>query len=99
MSNTKTKHTPGPWNVKFFGYKTISLLEWRGLDVCAADDSDYQQVQADARLIAAAPELLGILETLIKQIQHDKLVRDGSHLQALIIEAHAIKDKATGSAS
>lgn len=56
-----SKHTPGPWSVKEGNY-TFSVLDSRGvhvIDTWRASDADRQ----NARLIAAAPDLLARLET------------------------------------
>jgi hypothetical protein len=55
-------HTPGPWQLagnKVFGKNTAH-------QVCFATDAlkDKAQTKADARLIAAAPDLLAALEAL-----------------------------------
>lgn len=47
---TNTKHTPGPWVVNYEG------------DVRGADGRTVPWTKDDARLIAAAPELLAALE-------------------------------------
>ena len=68
-------HTPGPWKWKTTGYR--HLMTTAGADIhdfgcgccsCTGDLSD-----ADARLIAAAPELLEALEELYHLIDdaHD----------------------------
>lgn len=54
MTNDTTTHTPGPWTVRlselFDGHYIVSEVEDRSPD----EDEDY----ANARLIAAAPDLL-----------------------------------------
>lgn len=70
--NAQTKHTPGPWRVwiERDGGR-IAILE-----VCETQDRGRHQhfasiarhwpeAEANARLIAAAPELLGLLQELI----------------------------------
>lgn len=49
---TNTKHTPGPWVVNYEG------------DVRGADGRTVPWTKDDARLIAAAPDLLAALEGL-----------------------------------
>lgn len=60
MAN-ETKHTPGPWQFstegKVFGGAATGLIA----TVTGRDDAR----QADARLIAAAPELLAALEAYV----------------------------------
>lgn len=64
----KTKHTPGPWHTdagqSFYVFAHGSLMEQAGVNngpfVCNAS------TQANARLIAAAPELLDALAALLE---------------------------------
>lgn len=68
-----TKHTPGPWQVIDRG-DTWNLARfwvgaagaaWRGpSEICAISTAPYSQ--ANARLIAAAPELLDVLRRLVE---------------------------------
>ena len=71
MSTLKTKHTPGPWEVEFnyegqhrfcpfiqVGPARISFTQ--GYD-CLTDAARKSEAEANARLIAAAPELLEAL--------------------------------------
>jgi hypothetical protein len=69
-----TKHTPGPWNVgKSNGNKmTVICLDPEqsaGTAIAftvSRDKRSLEQCEADARLIAAAPELLEELEKYVK---------------------------------
>lgn len=69
-----SKHTPGPWRLR----PTLvgrSMSEVNGVQIWSADihvasisrkaDKSIQQKSADARLIAAAPELLGVLHNAL----------------------------------
>lgn len=62
-----TKHTPGPWEIER-GYSTII----KSIGPCVPDEyagSAWLEVSdADARLIAAAPDLLRALSDLIETI-------------------------------
>ena len=63
MSNN-TKHTPGPWYVYDDEYPVINTTfddEKYDIATIPADGLPQVQVQANARLIAAAPELLAQL--------------------------------------
>ena len=74
-----TKHTPGPWKWEE-GTPTITK-EWNGTKVCVAqvkgadlhwhEDRRMASIEAgdNARLIAAAPELLGALKKAERIIQ------------------------------
>ena len=74
--STQTKHTPGPWIVTG-SRKKSNFDEWVRIEVCAkgpktvcefhADPEkpeDCAEMAANARLIAAAPELLDIVKDL-----------------------------------
>lgn len=67
-----TKHTPGPWRVKH-----KAKLGWAGvltqegdiiadIDVDGQDFREPEQALDDARLIAAAPDLLTALEAMVR---------------------------------
>jgi len=69
----KTKYTPGPWEVKGSKidseYGTVATTESHG----ASLEKDgrfgaYKDYEANAKLIAAAPELLEALEYLVSLI-------------------------------
>lgn len=59
-----TKHTPGPWKAD----KTWGLITALGgmveVAACHAGRGSLQETDANARLIAAAPELLGIVKRI-----------------------------------
>ena len=68
-----SKHTPGPWIVDAlrYGYD-ISAPEARCLITTSSDPKMVWGAigrEADARLIAAAPELLEALESLLAQVE------------------------------
>jgi hypothetical protein len=66
-----SKHTPGPW----YGVGAWVEVEDHGVaDICSCNPDDYAQghlgrnydeICANARLIAAAPELLEALEAIV----------------------------------
>jgi len=58
MSDTKPKHTPGPWKAHAEGGTVFGEL---GLLIASTPDRNAE----NARLIAAAPELLEALECLL----------------------------------
>lgn len=74
IGKPKTQHTPGPWQVHIFRYPngqlngTPSVYAPNGNDggrhVCQVYDNG--QLEANARLIAAAPDLLGSLKALFE---------------------------------
>lgn len=65
------KHTPGPWEItRSFdpGYKNISAPKHTALAQvvwCMEDEERSPMCEANAHLIAAAPELLEALEALV----------------------------------
>ena len=61
------KHTPAPWEATFFA-KTHAVHAKSG-DCVAVCDSATAENEANARLIAAAPELLEALIELIPLIE------------------------------
>lgn len=68
-----SKHTPGPWNYTMdkdrgWDFKlTADHGETEIVSGCGCCDSPWVSCEADARLIAAAPELLEALEKVISE--------------------------------
>lgn len=59
-----SKHTPGPWHAERseeFGTIEIGVGHFKHFHVIATLSSYENDTQANARLIAAAPEMLGAL--------------------------------------
>ena len=86
-----TKHTPGPWRA--VGRDILSLHAYpraSGPLVCTVDDNDDRFTEADARLIAAAPDLLAACEVLL-----DAVAR-GDHKDKALRTARAAVKKARG---
>ena len=85
-----TAHTPGPWHsvgltIRDRDARTIARMEYR-----------YPEVANDARLIAAAPELLAMVMDLTAHLDaHPGRTRDD---EALLDEARAAIAKARGGA-
>lgn len=79
-----TTHTPGPWGVRAKGQKVAEIVR--------CDDE-----QANARLIAAAPELLEALTNLVARINHNGGI--GAYTGGpifVMLDARAAIAKATG---
>ena len=58
------KHTPGPWRV---GTLSGEVMTARGVAVASPPDGiEDGQWTADAKLIAAAPELLAALQAMVE---------------------------------
>lgn len=61
------KHTPGPWKITHTalnGYRVSDSTGW-GVAVVLKDTND----DANARLIAAAPDMFELLERTIKRLE------------------------------
>lgn len=92
-NETMSKHTPGPWVLEDKGYKYIVHKPGDGYitrDVCRIDSSTMSAFnqEANARLIAAAPELL--------EFVCEWLDRQGSDENYMTAKAKAIISKVTG---
>lgn len=60
----ENKHTPGEWRTSYTrDGKAILINKGRVAEVYS-DDIDEDEAEANARLIAAAPDLLGALEAV-----------------------------------
>lgn len=96
----QTKHTPGPWHI---GVRTFhagrDVYGPKGEPVAVADDAitATPEAEANARLIAAAPELLAALRHLLEDAV--ALNMGESDRSGVLAEARAAIDKATGSQS
>jgi hypothetical protein len=97
MSNTQ--HTPGPWlHVKADECHGHYIEDATGETVCdlyfvTSSRHEFSNAELNARLIAAAPDLLEALAAIVEALDeiggHQRLVRVG----------HAAIGKATGSAA
>lgn len=88
MSNAQ--HTPGPWKVVTFGMVVESA---DGVRVCETHATDRE---ANARLIAAAPELLEALESVTRCLQWHNEQHGVGMDEAAIAKAVAAIAKASG---
>lgn len=78
-TETPAQHTPGPWHQHTDGSKIYaSVRSAKGQIVADCGSRSDQIAQANARLIAAAPELLAALESVLG------LIPDGD------MDSHAI---------
>lgn len=94
------KHTPGPWRISPSG-GLIQQVNGGPLNcVCRGfgrDDESFPNWQANARLIAAAPELLAALQAIVGlNIEQDGATCDWTELIFAIASARAAVAKATG---
>jgi hypothetical protein len=67
-----SKHTPGPWHVDAGDYKYHIYYSREQSDhyFVEVDGDDDDEAKANARLIAAAPDLLAALKALLFNAQH-----------------------------
>lgn len=86
-----TKHTPGPWRARISGDPDV--LTSSGDLICAVYTDDL--AEADARLIAAAPEMLAALREAASTLPVAGRMRpdDLAAIQRIVLDAIA---KATG---
>jgi hypothetical protein len=98
---SEAKHTPGPWLIAgedaTFVYALGPVLKsnifWAHVQAAGPERASREECKANARLIAAAPELLAALE----KVWSEGVIPDGfALLQDQVCDAIA---KATGSAS
>ena len=68
-----SKHTPGPWEVVDSFYPSMKEVAGPSFNVKAViwatdlTERDYQERLADLRLIAAAPDLLALLQRFVNR--------------------------------
>lgn len=72
-------HTPGPWHINYHGGQTTDAYVWgpdgtkRGciasVNLCGLDRDDFTARSGNARLIAAAPDMLAALQKADEALQ------------------------------
>lgn len=87
-----TKHTPGPWTAAGHGQVIAHarLPAWRTLADVYGVHGDEEQADADARLIAAAPDLLAACEHVrdtIREFLPTVMSEDLTAIEAAIAKA------------
>lgn len=103
------KFTPGPWhanwtrlNGKAIGFHVADETHGSIRPICEFYDGTEamppEEVEANARLIAAAPELLGVLELAIRRLEIAH-ANGESIMREWIVDARAALAKATGDQS
>lgn len=97
---SETKHTPGPWLIND-GFISSGSGETYLIiaDPHCSKDIDIDEREANAKLIAAAPELLNVLQYAVNQL-YDHYKRGGksilpSSFEAVVFKAKEIIKKAT----
>lgn len=96
----KTKHTKGEWGIRFkrrIGYNashTIIYADKEGIaEIICEFDGQNKQIEANAKLIAAAPELLKGLMEIKKSLEGDVSERV---IDNCIVRAEQVINKAIG---
>ena len=95
----ETKHTPGPWTYSkgqglYEQRYVIDSEPGRALAVCAGFEP---RNEANARLIAAAPELLALMQDVLPILESmDHQREEGDEPMPLIDQVRATIAKATG---
>ena len=71
-----TKHTPGPWTIQEYGDEdTPALVIHKDTEsrVCfmatPGSHGDPAKIEADARLIATAPDMLSVLKSILAGVE------------------------------
>jgi hypothetical protein len=97
----QVKHTKGPWGVNPVNAQVDAFATGEPLPICQllwpTDERSEAETFANARLIAAAPDLLAELEWVrkgLEQLRHMKGLRSSS--EALIARIDAVIARATG---
>jgi hypothetical protein len=99
-----SKHTPGPW-IWGNNYKGLygadphnAVLDYAGYEGMWLAGVESDRAQANARLIAAAPELLEVLRTLVEHRSRCFIPEEADfpHLANWTERARAAIDKAGG---
>lgn len=67
----RNKHTPGPWGVKYIGGNRIAIVRpgYSRIATMLPNDKTREMDEANAALIAKAPELLEALRDMASEIQ------------------------------
>jgi hypothetical protein len=91
---TNAAHTPGPWTYQYSPYtsqdgKEIPAFEVHGAEkVCDTnEDRPIEEQEANALLIAAAPEVLEAAERVVSRWEKGDLAEAVRELNAAIAEA------------
>lgn len=72
-----TKHTPGPWRVRAITPDVVETAHGTRICGCMGDLAaltNNRQAEANARLCAAAPTLLTMLQRLLAEVMQDEQV-------------------------
>ena len=93
---SEAKHTTGPWNVPFREFTKIKAAN--GAHIATSHKlTNLVNLEANSRLIAAAPDLLDALKALTHSLDVEDLVHDDQ--RSSFAAARAAIAKATGGAA
>ena len=81
-----TKHTPGPWQIEIYHGQFFRIIRER-----QAGETPAYRVDADARLIAAAPDLLSACEGILTSFHAS--VKTDAALAAVVAAVNRAKNK------
>ena len=97
MTDTTTAHTPGPWlldgSIDAMNLDVVYISGRIAMLECENDEISDDQLMANARMIAAAPDLLAALEELLCDVD---LMNEPYRNEAICGRARAAITKATG---
>lgn len=105
--NSIAKHTPGPWFARFHGDGAFDIEDKdprEGCNLSSVLCSRYTwrekavEMKANARLMAASPDLLAALQTFVKYLADTDEEGLIEHVEPMIAARAAIA-KATGGAA
>lgn len=97
----ETEHTPGPWEIRYGNGIDMQIVSEQG-SICRLDgyshsvelmDENEEKERANARLIAAAPDLLEVCEAalMVGEIQFETCVLSKSVKERLIAAINKAK--------
>jgi hypothetical protein len=92
---TETAHTPGPWEVAYLDHNGQRVVRSEHIEVCTcwhhSVGSIEKEMEVNARLIAAAPELLALAFQYRDDLRHppssDSRERRLAAIEAVISKA------------
>ena len=99
------KHTPAPWEIRDKncnpyiekdGYEICQLFRTAFLNDDYTEDIEFENAQANARLIAAAPELLEALDSLYASLMFNDVLKTHPKVNEAMIMANSAIAKAKG---
>ncbi len=92
------KHTPGPWATRDDRPHWIDVVTVSGDRIVSVDKEDTDYAEADARLIAASPDLLGALQEFqyLMNLRIKELGFLSNEMQIVLDKSEKAIAKATG---